>query len=1020
MTNQSEPQKSLLSILLLAIFLIGVDTTLNGQTEWEEISQSGFPFSNIPNAYESTLNFADFDNDGDLDLLMTGLRSSFPHARIFINDGSGEFSGGQSFSGVINGASAIADVDNDGDLDLLITGGNNTIDIFNTPTSGLYLNDGDGNFNIDNTVPFEGVKDSAVAFADMDGDGDQDCLITGSNNFALITKFYENNGNGGFTEANINYSTGLSDGDVEFFDADGDGDLDLLASGNNGTQLLARLYINNGNGGLSLDTSTPFIGVGQSAMAVADVDMDGDIDVLITGETILPLSGTATLYLNDGEGGFQMVEDAPFEGVIQGSVAFSDVDGDNDPDLLIAGKNNSDQAVSNLYINDGSGSFDLLPDAPFPGIEQGATAFADIDGDSDPDLMITGINQEGDVITDVFFNQGSNQFVRSEPKTFQGVLPDDIAIDDVDGDDDLDVLLLGTKDGLKFLQLFYNDGNGNFTESAQNYFEQPTQGSVTFGDVDGDGDPDALITGRLSSSNITQLYRNDGSGNFNEEIQNPFSEVRESTAAFSDVDGDGDLDVIIAGNQSFSFDQSVTNLYLNNGSGQYIEDLEQSFTGVRSASIAFSDVDLDGDEDVIIMGLSGFINSTELYLNDGTGQFSPQPGSAFDNLQEGSVDFADTDGDNDPDLLISGRTTPFNRTTKLYTNDGNGNFAEYMGTPFTEVQFGDAEFSDFDGDGDQDVIISGRASISPNVFRTDLYLNDGFGVYSRDTSATFDGDYSRDIALADFNGDGVSDLMIGGSQSEFVELTKIYSNQTIQLNTIDDDEDGVPNSIDNCDDTFNPDQVDTDNDGIGDACDTCIGSLDATGVCNGDCVTPFPPLNFSGISTVMLEDAVQFNWLPVEGQTGCQVQVRRNLTDFFQNILVPGQEASSFTAPFFAFEEVGTYEWRVRCGCSTDPVVAGPFSSWQYFFISGAFISIHPNPTQGFSQLSFKGAEAGYTTFEVIDMSGRMIESLYAGMPSTDQSYVFQFDGSDLPEGIYLVRLITPSKSLSKKLIISR
>ncbi|HKL40843.1 MAG TPA: VCBS repeat-containing protein, partial [Cryomorphaceae bacterium] len=469
MKSQSDSRLSLLSIVLLPIFFIFLQGTIKGQTEWEEISQLGFPFSNIPDAYESTLNFADFDNDGDQDFLMTGIFGSAPRARIYINDGFGEFSGGQSFSGVKNGATAIADVDNDGDLDLLITGGDNTI----IPKAKLYLNNGNGSFSEDTDVPFEGVKNSAVAFADMDGDGDKDCLITGSNNFGLITKFYENNGNGGFTEANINYSAGLSNGDLEFFDVDGDGDIDLLASGSNGTQLLARLYINNGNGGLSLDTSTPFIGVGQSAMAVADVDMDGDIDVLITGERILPLSGTATLYLNDGEGGFQSVTDAPLEGVIQGSVAFSDVDGDSDPDLLIVGRNNSDQPVSNLYINDGSGSFDLLTDAPFPGIERGATAFADIDGDNDPDLVTTGINEEGDEITDVFFNQGSNQFFRSEPKTFQEVLPDDIAIDDVDGDGDLDVLLMGTKDGLKFLELFYNDGNGNFTESTQNYFEQP-------------------------------------------------------------------------------------------------------------------------------------------------------------------------------------------------------------------------------------------------------------------------------------------------------------------------------------------------------------------------------------------------------------------------------------------------------------------------------------------------------------------------------------------------------------------
>jgi predicted nucleotidyltransferase len=90
-------------------------------------------------------------------------------------------------------------------------------------------------------------------------------------------------------------------------------------------------------------------------------------------------------------GSFSEVTGTPFEGVAISSIAFADVDGDNDQDVLITGLNNSFR-ISKLYTNDGMGNFSEMTGTPFEGVADGSIAFADVDGDNDQDVLITGQN----------------------------------------------------------------------------------------------------------------------------------------------------------------------------------------------------------------------------------------------------------------------------------------------------------------------------------------------------------------------------------------------------------------------------------------------------------------------------------------------------------------------------------------------------------------------------------------------------------------------------------------------------
>ena len=363
------------------------------------------------------------------------------------------------FTGVVQSSIGFADVDGDGDQDVLITGLNLVQQGFpGIRTAKLYLTDGSGNFTEVINTPFEGVEESSIAFADVDGDNDKDVLITGRSDAGRISKLYKNDGSGNFTEVTGTPFNGVNLGSIAFADVDGDNDKDVFITGMSDAGRISKLYKNDGLGNFTEVIATPFVGVAYSSIAFADVDGDNDQDVMITGY------GTGTglisrLYTNDGLGAFTEAVGTPFVGVEKGSIAFADVDGDNDHDLLITGEDNANQYISKLYTNDGSGNFVEVLNTPFVGLVAGGVAFADVDGDNDQDLLMTG---------------GTTIFT------------------------------------LEYTGLYLNDGSGDFTEMTNTSFEDLVNGSVAFVDVDGDNDLDVLITGQDPSNYVAKLYINDG------------------------------------------------------------------------------------------------------------------------------------------------------------------------------------------------------------------------------------------------------------------------------------------------------------------------------------------------------------------------------------------------------------------------------------------------------------------------------------------------------------------------------
>lgn len=354
---------------------------------------------------------------------------------------------------------------------------------------------------------------------------------------------------------------------------------------------------------------------------------------------------------------------------------------------------------------------------------------------------------------------------------FEGIYFSSVAYADIDSDGDQDILVTGHSETIPVTKLYLNE-LGVYTEIMDTPFEGVYLSAIAFGDIDMDGDPDLIITGRnLAETPLTKLYINDG-GSFSEMENTTFEGVSACSLAFNDVDGDGDLDLLISGENTSN--EASTKLYINDNI-TFNESLNNSFVNVYSSAIAFSDIDNDGDSDVLITGMNNsFERIAELYTNEG-GEFTQVLDTPFDGVVWGAISFADIDGDDDEDVIISGEGFEFNSTaisTKLYSNTG-GTFTEVMNTPLVDVFHGTITFSDIDNDNDSDVLITG-VDLNQS-YKSVLYLNNG-GAYTEVVNTPFENVALSSVAFLDIDGDDDEDLVITGGTESGPPVSKLYLN----------------------------------------------------------------------------------------------------------------------------------------------------------------------------------------------------------------------------------------------------
>ncbi len=365
------------------------------------------PFPEVPTTIVAMgagkAQFVDHDNDGDLDLFLSGV-TGIPtiDSRIYVNNG-GSFQSPIILPGLSQNASAWLDYDLDGDLDFVISGKNGS-----TPETKLYRNDGAGIFTLQ-TTPFPGVYNGAFAVGDFDNDGDPDIIVAGLDAAVQASLLGFTNNQGTFVPMTSTFAA-LDAAGVIAGDVDNDGDQDLLICGRDGTNTPRTYLYTNANGNFT--QTTPSLPALRFAVGdFGDYDGDGDLDLCISGNEPT-IAQFAAIYTNQGGGTF-VQNSSPIDSVVGGSIKWADIDNDGDLDLLTSGTDPNGYTTS-LYLNT-SGVF-VNTNAPFVDVAGGAAIFGDYDGDGKLDIFVIGGDIGGNPNSKLYHNEYTLAPVNANPQ----------------------------------------------------------------------------------------------------------------------------------------------------------------------------------------------------------------------------------------------------------------------------------------------------------------------------------------------------------------------------------------------------------------------------------------------------------------------------------------------------------------------------------------------------------------------------------------------------------------------------
>jgi len=384
-----------------------------------------FDFS-LPRIYSGISEFADFDADGDLDLLIGGNSENGPVLQLFetLDEprplGPGERDGAFIFKRLFKAeiipvlvsrpSADWADLDLDGNLDLILSGIPTNSD---EPITAVYENQ-EGILIARNIVGVPGVWGGNIRAGDVDSDGDTDLLVVGAGKITSplqpISRVYLNQGDLRFEEGPTGLP-GIVFGDAAWADVDGDGDLDVALTGDRGNgNLHSGVYINEGASFRLHPFELPNLVSGS--VAWGDVDGDLDVDLLITGGILGPglLHGFTGLYIN--EVGTFVKHPFQFDGVIAGTGILGDYDGDGDLEVFVIGaRTPNGEQIGRLYRNVNN---QFIAELDLKGLMYASASFGDYNQDGDADLIISGIDDEGEPWVLFYINQAIPEHLPQE------------------------------------------------------------------------------------------------------------------------------------------------------------------------------------------------------------------------------------------------------------------------------------------------------------------------------------------------------------------------------------------------------------------------------------------------------------------------------------------------------------------------------------------------------------------------------------------------------------------------------
>lgn len=299
----------------------------------------------LPNLFKSDMDIADFNIDGLTDVVIMGMTAQKRNVTdIYTRLPNGNFKVmEQNLIPLSDGSVQFGDFDNDDDIDMLICGR----DGGGNPRTIVYSNEYDSLSVMDFSL--YGIFEGQACWGDINNDDNLDIILTGNSTRGLITKiFVYNEMEGRYKPLNQNF-VGLRKSKVSFADFNNDGQLDFVITGlKSDGYPYTRIFRGNGNMTFTDVTNGQIRELGNASLDVADFDADGDMDFIIAGESLE--KPYTILYENAGNFIFRDYI-AGLPAVYDGIVKFGDFDKDGDMDLYITGVDDCNEFFGAIFRN---------------------------------------------------------------------------------------------------------------------------------------------------------------------------------------------------------------------------------------------------------------------------------------------------------------------------------------------------------------------------------------------------------------------------------------------------------------------------------------------------------------------------------------------------------------------------------------------------------------------------------------------------------------------------------------------
>ena len=615
------------------------------------------------------------------------------------------------------------DFNGDGIMDMAVSvTGANAVDI--------YLGTGDGNGNFGAAVSYPvGGGPTAIVTGDFNHDGHLDLAV--ANTSGQSVSILLGQGDGTF-KAGGSYSAGFGPLALGVGDFDGDGNLDLAVV-DFGTSNSGYVAILRGKPDGSFQEWLPTYSIGEFAatIAVGDFNGDGKPDLAVGFAGTNGGASQVVILTNNGSGGFQ--SGAVLTALVSGgiaSVTAADFNGDGKLDLAAVSAYGTSVTI---FQGNGNGTFNSVSSSPTVGRGPQWVAAGDLNGDGKMDL-VTANYLDGTV--SVLLGNGDETFANAVSYPV-GTQPFDLALADLNGDGKLDVSVVNSADNN--VQVLLGGGDGTLRAGT---YRVSAKGSsqIASGDFNGDGIPDLAV---FNLDDTVTVLLGDGRGGF--QRSSTFSGCGQPTnqtpgqIVEADFDGDGKTDLAIACNAPSA---SEVDLFRGNGDGSF-QHLALIPIGNPYGVVTILASDWNGD------GIAELI----YVLDDDEFSCSVPAGACQGILHTGEnvgLKAGDFNGDGKVDFLVVQEN---NGEQAVALGDGTGNFQ----FSFLQESANSALVGDFNGDGLSDI----EFYSFPNGLQAQAFLSNGDGSF-RNGFELSSNRLGVLQAVADFNGDGILDLLSVG------------------------------------------------------------------------------------------------------------------------------------------------------------------------------------------------------------------------------------------------------------------